>query len=52
MVRKYKKRLGMHAFGFVILQEKDFKRHQYYLSLLDGGTKDYEEFEDEDEVTW
>ena len=31
-------------------QEKDFKKHQYYLTLLDGGTKDYEEIEDEDEV--
>lgn len=29
--------------------EKDFKKHQYYLTLLDGGTKDYEEIEDEDE---
>ena len=31
-------------------QEKDFKKHQYYLTLLDGGTKEYEEIEDEDEV--
>ena len=31
-------------------QEKDFQKHQYYLTLLDGGTKDYEEIEDEDEV--
>ncbi|KAM7451307.1 hypothetical protein ABFA07_000987 [Porites harrisoni] len=29
--------------------EKDFKKHQYYLWMLDGGTKDYEEIEDEDE---
>ncbi|XP_022810237.1 uncharacterized protein LOC111347232 [Stylophora pistillata] len=29
--------------------EKDFKKHQYYLTLLDGGTKEYEEIEDEDE---
>ncbi|XP_068684036.1 uncharacterized protein [Montipora foliosa] len=29
--------------------EQDFKKHQYYLSMLDGGTKDYDEIEDEDE---
>ena len=34
-------------------QEKDFKKHQYYLWMLDGGTKDYDEFEDEDdEKVW
>jgi len=36
---------------FVCLQEKDYKKHQYYLWLLDGGTKEYDEIEDEDEVT-
>ncbi|XP_020605135.1 ATP-dependent RNA helicase ddx54-like [Orbicella faveolata] len=29
--------------------EKDYKKHQYYLWLLDGGTKEYDEIEDEDE---
>ncbi|XP_067031902.1 uncharacterized protein [Acropora muricata] len=29
--------------------EKDFKKHQYYLWMLDGGTKDYGEVEDGDE---
>ncbi|XP_015775090.1 PREDICTED: annexin A6-like isoform X2 [Acropora digitifera] len=29
--------------------EKDFKKHQYYLWMLDGGTKDYDEVEDGDE---
>lgn len=33
------------------MQEKDYKKHQYYLWLLDGGTKEYDEIEDEDEVT-
>jgi len=39
------------ASDFVCFQEKDYKKHQYYLWLLDGGTKEYDEIEDEDEVT-
>lgn len=47
----YRKPLFYKLFVWFYLQEKDYKKHQYYLWLLDGGTKEYDEIEDEDEVT-